>query len=73
MGTISLQKGFLYGYTASIDADFKKFFEPGAYPFSPDMCSNFIFPGIILFWVDSNGERWKTLKEFGDQRGVLLQ
>jgi hypothetical protein len=68
-GTISLQKGFLYGYAASTEADFKAFFAPGAYPFSPNKCRYFIFPGIILTWVGSDQEAWSTLKELGDQRG----
>lgn len=68
-GTLSIQKGFLYGYAASTEADFKKFFAPGAYPFSSSKCSNFIFPGMILTWVDSDNEAWGTLKEFGDQKG----
>jgi hypothetical protein len=68
-GGVSLQKGILYGYAASTEADFRKFFEPGAYPFSPNKCLYFSFPGIILTWVDSDNEVWTTLKKFSDQQG----
>lgn len=68
-GTLSLNKGFMYHYLSSSDADFKKFFQPGAYPFSSNKCSNIVFQGIVLSWNDFNNQFWTTLKEFGDQRG----
>ena len=67
-GTISLQKGFLYHYNSSTEADFKNFFKPGAYPFSAKKCAG-IFPGVILAWTDSNNEPWVTLKDMADQAG----
>ena len=71
-GTISLQKGFIYNYSTSTEADFKNFFKPGAYAFSTKKCTNAIYPGIILSWSDANNQGWVTLKEFGDQTGSFF-
>lgn len=68
-GTISLQKGLMYNYPTSTETDFKNFFQPGAYAFYPNKCRSILFPGIILFWSDSNNEGWGTQKVFGDQTG----
>ena len=67
-GTISLQKNFIYNYLTSTEADFKNFFKPGAYAYA-NKCRNVGFPGMILFWSDSQNQGWGTLKEFGDQTG----
>lgn len=68
-GTISLQKGFMYNYSTSMEDDFKHFFQPGAYAFNANKCPNIFFPGIILFWNDSDNQGWGTQKVFGDQTG----
>ena len=68
-GTVSLQKQFIYPFSTSTDAHFKAFFKPGAYPFVPSKCLNLGYSGIILSWVDSDGNEWDTIREFGDQSG----
>lgn len=68
-GAISLQKGYMYNFLTSTEADFKNFFKPGAYPFYTNLCSHFLFSGMILFWADSDDQTWTTFKEFQDQAG----
>lgn len=67
-GTISLQKDFLYGFLSCTEADFKKFFQPGSYPYRATLCGH-VLPGVTIFWNDSNNQIWTTQKEFGDQGG----
>ena len=71
-GTISLQKGFMYNFSTSTEVDFKSFFQPGAYAFSANKCRITLFPGIILFWNDSDNQTWGTPKELGNQTGSFF-
>ncbi len=67
-GTLSLQKNFIYNYAASTEADFKKFFAPGAYPLTVRY-GNSISAGMILHWNDSDNTVWTTIIEGTDQSG----
>ena len=67
-GTITQQKGYLYGFSTSTETDFKNFFQPGSYPYSAKICGQAL-PGMIIFWNDSDSQGWTTLKEFADQSG----
>jgi hypothetical protein len=71
-GTLSLQKGFMYHFFTSTEADFKKFFQPGAYSFSTNKCNNNIPPGVIVVWSDANNQSWGTLRGFEDQAGSFF-
>jgi hypothetical protein len=70
-GVISLQKNFIFNYSASTDADFKNFFKPGAYPYNCPGSCNFSekTPGILLFWAETGGKFWSTRDGSGNQEG----
>jgi hypothetical protein len=73
-GTISLQKGFIYDYSSATEEDFKKFFQPGSYPFAFNHTQN-IGAGIIISWASSEGRHYSTfsLVSNNDQTGSFFR
>jgi hypothetical protein len=67
-GTLTLQKGLMYHFLTSSEADFKRFFQPGFYPFAANRCNFYMYAGLTIFWSTSEGT-WSTLKTFADQKG----
>jgi hypothetical protein len=74
MGTISLQKGFINNYSSATEEDFKKFFQPGSYPFAFNHTQN-IGTGIIIFWASSNERVYSSYSTTGnnDQTGSFFR
>ena len=75
--SLEVDKGIMHHFLSSTDAEFRKFFAPGSYPYTtgPDgnPFNDGTTDGIYIYWTDKNGELWSTMYGSGKQTGSTFK